>query len=246
MNIARPSIRSSSLLSRGRVAALGLACAALAGCSSGPTIVVADHSPNEVVEWFNANNESWSGFSLKSLLAEGARHTGIVQKKCFQMGGTNAAVYGTSPFIDRTGAIEERMLPRGTFCALSDQPSWGITTSVVEGTLVPGTAPSYSGRFFYTLMSPDEVQSRLRARELARQKALDQNIQCQAEVAHRTQLLNVDPRVGMQTHLGVAIDVRAPLVLIQYKPELRQGRGRDTEWIHMRDLRSALTCAVAR
>jgi hypothetical protein len=76
------------------------------------------------------------------------------------------------------------------------------------------------------------------SREAARQRSDD----CSAKRAAYTQRLRTEPRVGMEPAFGTIIEVRPPLVLIQYNAFGRQIKGREQDWVAISTLSSGTNC----
>ena len=65
---------------------------------------------------------------------------------------------------------------------------------------------------------------------------------CQPMREQYTKRLRSDPQVGMKVQYGVIIDVRFPLVLIQFDEFGRRMKSRDQEWVQASTLGPWTNC----
>lgn len=240
LRLSRPSLSAWGAIA---VAVFG---AVSGGCAVGPTISRDDHSPQELVTFANANNAPHY-LSRPQLADTVASRTRYFQAKCQAMGGTPNTLFADSTFADRQDAskIKTLSLQGGTECLGGAQPPWGVNIRVADGTYLTGAPEMFHGQLAFSYVGPEEVAKIERERAIARDAALRDLTACKARVADDTARLRQDPQVGMQTGWGVIVEVREPLVLIQYSPEARALRAAGapaSEWLQAESTSSAMKC----
>jgi hypothetical protein len=131
-------------------------------------------------------------------------------------------------------------MPQRLACSSRSQTLWGVALRYDETTFFPS---SWADEVFYYATipmvfepgvaidmhdsnSPNGIASRVKAAN-----------DCQPQREQYTKRLQSDPKVGMKVKFGVIIDVRYPMVEVQYDEFGRQMRGRDQEWVQASTLR---------
>lgn len=228
-------------------ALLGMAAAlvGLAGCAAPP--VPYERSAAELVAWLNVSH-------LKSLSITGdpqpqlKAHPTILRKRCEIEGGKLQERATSLDFKDtQTGAYSgSQTLTNLTVCEANGAALWGATTTVERPETLWGNLCSsgcYYGAFKLTYLDgPQAAQALARRDEETRRAMAEANACADRQKAKRDELRSA-PRIGDQTSLGLVIDVRAPMVLIQFNPRERNARHRDQEWVPAGQLDlSSLSC----
>jgi hypothetical protein len=137
------------------------------------------------------------------------------------------------------------VLPTRVACRASTAFVWGADLAYRETKFFPS---QWAEQMYYyadlrtNFISGSSLEATeptsMTSRESARQRSDD----CSAKRAAYTQRLRTEPRVGMEPAFGTIIEVRPPLVLIQYSALGRQIKGRDDEWVQISGLSSGANC----
>lgn len=169
---------------------------------------------------------------------------------CAVQGGTIVIGLETITFEDHSASYGPRKEELATrfVCSMGERALWGMALGYDKANYVNATGamglygplPEAWLRANY-LDAPQAQAAReevlARSREAQRRRA-----ECDAKEASAVQALHEHPQVGMTAVEGVVIDVRDPLVLVQYNPRKRAATGRDQEWVPAVSLNHERAC----
>ena len=107
----------------------------------------------------------------------------------------------------------------------------------VKTTFVPGTVVSVNRE----RAEQERIATEAAARSLAEAR-LAQLAQCQLRREEQTKVVQARPTVGTRVALGLIVEVKPPLVLVQYDEHGQMLRGRQQEWVPASTLKAADDC----
>ena len=188
------------------------------------------------------NDHFW--LHVNELPAGVEKRTAVFNYKCKQMGGTSEMRYFRASFEDedQPGKVQVRELRGGNVCTIGGTAAWGMALGMARGTT---RSNMFKANYTFEYLTPDMIARDIAQRDLALEAIELNRRACVARFDEETALLRSEPRVGMQTLLGVIVDVRTPLASIQYSPSVRPKTTRDIEWLPIAGLTSPTRCAAA-
>jgi hypothetical protein len=129
-------------------------------------------------------------------------------------------------------------MPQRLACRGTSQAIWGAAIRYSDTTFFPS---SWAGEVYYyaTIQLTFEAGQTAGPGSSGIAAGADP---CQPARERYTQLLRTAPRVGMKVRFGVIVDVRHPLVLVQYDDLGRKANGREQEWIQASALAPGSNC----
>lgn len=136
-------------------------------------------------------------------------------------------------------------MPQRLACRSSAGTLWGAAVRYNETTFFPS---AWAEAVFYYATIPltfepgvmiDRSDPNSPVNTAARIKEADD---CQPMREQYTKRLRSDPQVGMKVQFGVIIDVRLPLVLVQFDEFGRRLKSRDPEWVQASTLGPWTNC----
>ena len=150
-------------------------------------------------------------------------------------------------FRDTNSVLREARvsMPQRLACRNSAGTLWGAAIRYNETTFFPS---AWAEAVFYYATIPlsfepgaaiDRGDPNSPTNIAARIKEADD---CQPLREQYTKRLRSDPQVGMKVQYGVIIDVRFPLVLVQFDEFGRRMKGRDQEWVQASTLGPGTNC----
>lgn len=150
-------------------------------------------------------------------------------------------------FRDANGAYHQARIamPQRLACSGRSEMLWGVALRYNDTKFFPS---SWAEEVFYyaTIPMSFETGTALDMRDpnssmniAARVKAADD---CQPLREQYAKRLHTEPRVGMKVQFGVIIDVRLPLVQVQYDEAGRRIKGREEEWVQASTLSAGANC----
>lgn len=173
-----------------------------------------------------------------------------LELRCQADGGQLIAIAPTGVvfrFRDVSDIMQEARvyLPQKVACRSSAATLWGVQARYNETTFFPSTwadAVFYYSTIALTFESGavlDRSDPNSPAALAARAKDADN---CQLLREQYAKRLRSDPQVGMNVQFGTIIDVRLPLVQVQYDESGRRLKGRDQEWLPASALNAGTNC----
>ena len=231
-----------------------LMCVALlVGCAAPPPRPSIDPalSPEQIVRALSnrkltARGTSNDQFGLESF----KQFLHPLERRCQADGGQ---LFPLSPkevsfsFRDANSNLREARvsLPQRLACRNGAGTLWGVAIRYNETTFFPS---AWAEAVFYYATIPlafepgatiDRGDPNSPANMAARIKEADD---CQPLREQYTKRLRSDPQVGMKVQYGVIIDVRFPLVLVQFDEFGRRMKSRDQEWVQASTLGPWTNC----
>jgi len=135
-------------------------------------------------------------------------------------------------------------VPQRVACRSGGETLWGVQVRFNEPTFFPSAWAE--AVFYYATVSltfelgtafgrsdPNGAVNRVACKDAD---------DCQPFRERYTQRLRSDPKVGMYVQFGAIIDVRLPLVQVQYDEFGRRLKGRDQEWVPASTLNAGANC----
>lgn len=233
---------------------LGTFAALLAGCAAPPPprpSVDPALSPEQIVRALSSRKltsrgTSDDGFGLESFKL----FLRPLDLRCQSDGGQLIAAAPTGvvfTFRDANNNSREARvyMPRRLACRNSVGSLWGAEVRYNETTFFPS---SWADTVFYYATIPltfepsaalDRGDPNSAMNSTARRKEADE---CQPWRERYAKRVRANPAVGMKVKFGVIIDVRQPLVLVQYDGLGKQVKGRDQEWVQASTLGPGSNC----
>lgn len=233
--------------------ALGALTVLLIGCAGPPSRPAVDPavSPDQIVRALSnrkltSRGKSNDGFglaALKPFLRPLEARCQIEEGQLVPM--SLIEVYFN--FRDANNAYHQARvaMPQRLACSSRSQTLWGVALRYDEPTFFPS---SWADEVFYYTTIPMVFESgtALEVRDpngpmnsTPRTKAAND---CQLQREQYAKQLQSDPKVGMKVQFGVIIDVRYPLVQIQYDDYGRRLKGREQEWVQASTLSAGTNC----
>jgi hypothetical protein len=221
-----------------------MAAALLMGCAA-PT------SPRPSVDSSLAPDQIVRALSNRKLTSRGTSNDGFglatfkaflqpLDTRCQADGGHLAATAPTEvrfTLRDANSAFHEARvsMPLRLACRNGAGTLWSVEARYNETTFFPS---SWADAVFYyatipLTFEPGAVNGAARVSEAD---------SCQSMREQYTRRLRDDPKVGMKVQFGVIIDVRFPLVQVQYDEFGRRLKGREQEWVQAYTLNAGTNC----
>jgi hypothetical protein len=140
-------------------------------------------------------------------------------------------------FRDSNNNIQEARvsMPRKLACRGSVGTLWSVEARYNETTFFPS---SWADAVFYYATVPLTFELGA-VNATAQADAADS---CQPMRDQYTKRLRADPKVGMKVQFGVIIDVRFPMVQVQYDEDGRRLKTREQEWVQASTLSAGANC----
>ena len=208
----------------------------IAACAVGPAKPDI-RSPEEIVARANGTTLS-SGNNLVQGISFALSPVG---EKCRQQSGQLVQDKAVSvSFVDRRRAQSDRILqvPARMVCKAEVGEPWGVTIDLQNPRYLIGPSVG-DGVFYYadlrTSYVPGDViateQRLARRREAEDKSSMESQLhECAKLRADYLQRLRNHPQPGMKVALGMIVEVKGNIALIQYDAFGRQMKGKDTEW----------------
>lgn len=127
------------------------------------------------------------------------------------------------------------LMPRKLACRDSAAMLWSVEARYNETTFFPS---SWADAVFYYATVPLTFEPGA-VNATAQADAADI---CQPMRDQYTKRLRADPKVGMKVQFGVIIDVRLPMVQVQYDEDGRRLKTREQEWVQASTLSAGANC----
>lgn len=233
-------------------AAPALATLVLAACA-GSTLPRVDtaRTPEQAVAAFGAAKLSARG-DLDALfgIADVRALARPMVDRC-RVDGGDLAVLGRSQvrFAAKVNSVglqqAQLLLPTRVACRTGSAFLWGADLAYRETKFFPSQWAEqmyYSADLRSSFISGPSLETTEPTSMTNRETAKQRSDECSAKRAAYTQRLRSEPRVGMEPAFGTIIEVRPPLVLIQYNVFGSQVKGRDQEWVQISGLSSGANC----
>lgn len=141
--------------------------------------------------------------------------------------------------VGNTGLVESTSVTDFLVCRVQGQVAWGVVMAVEAPELFSsgnGTPATYRGTVQLTYLDAGAAQAEVEQRTQQAQQRQAQRLACLAQEAHARQALRTQPQTGQDTALGRVVDVRPPLVLVQFNPLERARRQQDQAWLRAEEL----------
>ena len=173
-----------------------------------------------------------------------------LELRCQADGGQLVATAPTEisfEFRDANNAYRQSRvaMPQRLACRGSSGKLWGAAIRYNETTFFPS---SWAGEVFFYATIPlafesgetvDRADHNSPLNRAARIKEADD---CQPWREQYAKQVRANPMTGMKVKFGVIIEVRQPMVLVQYDALGKQVKGRDQEWVQASTLGLGSTC----
>jgi hypothetical protein len=228
----------SSLLVRSTMALVGLAFIALfGGCATRPPVPM-ERSVASLVDWYN--ERPFIKMHSDPTPPLFSRASSLLQK-CEADSGTLDVTPEDAVFRDRkpTGFTQKAMYMEFMLCHRAEKPVWAVAMSVTKTELQQGvtaTGIDFFGeirlRYFDAQQAVQEVATRAEAKARKEEK---QWACVRKEIDLREQLRG-HPQAGLVASVGTVVEVRMPMVLVQYNALERGRLKRDQEWVRAETL----------
>lgn len=160
--------------------------------------------------------------------------------RCQADGGNLAATTPTEVrfiFRDANSAFHEARvsMPQRLTCRNGVGMLWSVEARYNGTTFFPSSWAD--AVFYYATIPLTYVPGAMNAVAQA-----SESDSCQPVREQYTKRLRVDPKVGMKVQFGVIVDVRLPMVQVQYDEFGRQMKGREQEWVQASTLTAGANC----
>lgn len=233
-------------------AAALIGAALLGGCAA-PARPSIDSTlpPEQIVQALSnrklsARGTSNDGFGLDSLKT----YLRPVELRCQRDGGNLTVVALTEVrfgFRDPNGALRESRvsMPQRIACRSASGSIWGASASYANPTFFPS---AWTGDVYYyaTIPLTYEAGASLDMNDpnspMSRAARIKEATDCEPWRQQYTKQVRINPTVGMKVKFGVIVEVRPPMVLIQYDEFGRQMKMRDQEWVQASTLGPGANC----
>jgi hypothetical protein len=201
------------------------------------------------------------GLSSRKLTSRGTSNDGFglesfkpflrpLDLRCQADGGQLVAIAPTAvvfTFRDANSTLNETRVyvPQKVACRSTGATLWGVQAHYNETTFFPSAwadAVFYYATIGLTFESGamlDRSDPNSAMNLAARVRDADD---CQPLREQYTKRLRSEPKVGMNVQFGTIVDVRFPLVQVQYDESGRRLKGRDQEWVQASTLSAGTTC----
>lgn len=233
-------------------AAALVGAALLGGCAAPARPLIDPTLPPERIVQSLSNHKlssrgtSNDGFGLDSFKS----YLRPVELRCQRDGGNLAVVAVTEVhfgFRDPSGAFRESRvsMPQRIACRSASGSIWGISASYANPTFFPS---AWTGDVYYYATVPliYEAGASLDRSDpnspMSRAARIKEATDCEPWRQQYTKQVRSNPTVGMKVKFGVIVEVRPPMVLIQYDEFGRQMKMRDQEWVQASTLGPGANC----
>ena len=235
-------------------AALGALATLLAGCAALPPprpSVDPSLSPEQIVRALSNRKLTSRGTSSDGFgLAAFKPYLRPLELRCQADAGQLIATAPTDvgfDFRDANNVYRQARvpMPQRLACRSGSGTLWGAAVRYNETTFFPS---SWAGEVFYYATIPlafesgesiDRTDLNSPTNRAARIKEADD---CQPWREQYAKQVRTNPAVGMKVKFGIIIEVRQPLVLVQYDGLGKQVKGRDQEWVQTSTLGPGSNC----
>ena len=162
-------------------------------------------------------------------------------------------------FQDRRKASRPVMLAlaENVICSQGSTPLWGANVEIIEPEFLVaqsiGNGINYYGKVRTTFVRAETIIENLQTAErnqiaaatLKKQYAENQLVrleQCRLRQEESSKNVQANPKIGMRVAYGLIVEVKHPLVLVQYDERGQALRGRQQEWVPVSKLTADENC----
>lgn len=233
--------------------ALGALTVLLVGCVASPPRPSIDPtmSPDQIVQALSnrkltSRGKSSDGFGLAAFKT----FVRPLELRCQADGGQLAPIMPNEvnfDFRDANNVYHQARvsMPQRLACRSPSETLWGVAIRYDQTKFFPS---SWAEEVFYyaTIPMTFETGAAFDMRDpkspMETTARITAAANCQPLREQYTKRLQTDPKIGMKVQFGVIIDVRLPLVQVQYDEFGRQIKGREQEWVQASTLSAGTTC----